>query len=891
MNRVINRRQAICGTAWIIILCVVIALWPLRLVKETISSDGSRTFHKTVMQSEEITSGYVVQQMFIAQYDRLKNIDIYLHEGTVGEAFNFVLYDASMQVIMQQVIETGDMKQIPGYCTVQVNIDTQVGREYYYLLQGIDAPFRVAYINTEDSGSIYNGTLYYGNVEDTERCMIAAYDYEVPLRKGRTLVCDAFLVLFGVLITFLTDKYYKKKPERNTHLTVGQTVKAVCNQLINAACAAAGFAIWPGRMFSGNAVCILFYEGSVLVLAALLLYAVNHDRTGCATDRTLFDVVRNNLRNLLQAALFAGMIWACCNYMNGLYEIHHSVAYRQMLIFFALAVLVTYRWKDLFNVVNFIYIIAAVVAGYRYYGAAVAALENPEELDIPVIRLTVWAGILAGLVIIGTIRFLIRRQVRDLSVPYVLLVTAFFVLIILYRNTRGWPVYLVCAFSLFYLNMAAWDKKEALLRNICNGILLHFGAMVIYCLLHRPYMFFQYYRYPFIFHTVTMSAVYLALVVCAALVKFLDAYRREQKLAVVYKELILFGVSAVYLLLTLSRTGYLAIMVMAAVMIPVMCFSMKKRWRSMGRSIGMMLLAVVLCFPVTFTAQRAVPAVVARPLMHEIEELPVEIAHGRYTDSRYYMTIQRFIQVFQMKILGIPEEKSLRAIYMVSDAGDANLQATDAVSGGDVDSQGTDMAGSAEGGHFRNDLIRLEDEILLASVRDISVAAKEGDMLFAAEQDSGTAQTVSDAESGSADSAPEQMPEDEEEYSYTNGRMEIFSLYYRNLNKVGHEDMGIMEPDGNYVVHAHNIYLQTAYDHGIYVGLAFILLGAGTLVQAAVYYHKRKGDRVCAALPLALLILFAVAGLTEWIFHPCSPIACCLLLTLAPLLVDKKRAV
>ena len=179
MNRVINRRQAICGTAWIIILCVVIALWPLRLVKETISSDGSRTFHKTVMQSEEITSGYVVQQMFIAQYDRLKNIDIYLHEGTVGEAFNFVLYDASMQVIMQQVIETGDMKQIPGYCTVQVNIDTQVGREYYYLLQGIDAPFRVAYINTEDSGSIYNGTLYYGNVEDTERCMIAAYDYEV----------------------------------------------------------------------------------------------------------------------------------------------------------------------------------------------------------------------------------------------------------------------------------------------------------------------------------------------------------------------------------------------------------------------------------------------------------------------------------------------------------------------------------------------------------------------------------------------------------------------------------------------------------------------------------------------------------------------------------------
>ncbi len=103
--------------------------------------------------------------------------------------------------------------------------------------------------------------------------------------------------------------------------------------------------------------------------------------------------------------------------------------------------------------------------------------------------------------------------------------------------------------------------------------------------------------------------------------------------------------------------------------------------------------------------------------------------------------------------------------------------------------------------------------------------------------------------------------------------------------------MGIMEPDGNYIVHAHNIYLQAAYDHGIYVGVVFILLGVGTLIQAAFYLHRHREDRVCAALPMALLILFAVAGLTEWIFHPCCPVACCLLLVLSPLLVDGRRAV
>lgn len=863
MNRVINRRQAVCGTVWIVVLCVVLALWPIRLVKETIST--GKPVQGTIMESEEITSGYVVQQMFIAQYDRLKNIGIYFSDGTVGEEFNFVLYDAAMQMIMQQVVSTEDMKKIPGYCTVQVNIDTQVGREYYFLIQGIESPFRVGYEYTKDSGSIYNGTLYYGNVEDTERCMIAAYEYEVPLRKGKTLLCDALFVLSAILVTFFTGKYYKKKPDKNILVTVEQTVKAVCNPLIVLACAVAFVAVWPCRLFTTNTVSIIFYEGSILFAALILFYVVNHDRTGYASARTLLDVLKDNMQNYLQAAFFAGAVWACCNYMNGLYEIHHTVAYRQVLIFTALAVIVTYKRRDLFNMVNFVYVVLAAIVGYRYYAHAVAALTDPDKLDIPVIKLTVWAGILAGLVIIGTIRYLVQRRIRDISVPYSFLTVVFFVLIILYRNTRGWPVYLVCMFTLFYLNMAAWDKKAVLLCNICNGILLHFGVMVLYCLLHRPYMFFQYYRYPFIFHTVTMSAVYLALVVCAALVKFLDVYRREQRLAAVYKELLIFGVSAVYLLLTLSRTGYLAIMVMAMVMIPVMCFSMRHKWRRMADSIVMILLAAVICFPVTFTAQRMIPAVAARPELHEIEDIPTEIVHGRDMDSEYYITIQRFIQVFQMKILGIPEEESLRAIDMVSD-------------------------GKQE---IEKNSVLFDDgkEILLVSAED--TAAGAGDVQTDGTQtgDTQTEDEAQDAGAYGADAEGQGTKEQdtEEEYSYTNGRLEIFRVYYNNLNKVGHEDMGIMEPNGHYNVHAHNIYLQVAYDHGIYVGIVFVLFGVGTLIQAAVYFSRRKDDRAYAALPLALLILFAVAGLTEWIFHPCSPIAYCLLLTLAPLLTDRGR--
>lgn len=828
MDKIVYKRQAICTTVWIIIICAVLSLWPLRLVKETVVSGSSG---QIVMESEEVTPDYTVQQMFIAQYDRLKNIDIYFADGSIGERFNFVLYDAQMNIIMQQVIDTKDMKELPGFCTVQINIDTEVGREYYFLVQGMDVPFRVAYENTADTDNIYIGTLYYGNAEDTEHCMDAAYEYEMPLRKGKTFACDLILILAGVIVTYLTGRYYGRRPEKNILVTVDQTMKVVCNPLIVTLGMTAFIAVWPCRLFTTNIMCIIFYEASIILAAAILLYAVNHDRTGCATDRTVIDILTKDWQNYLQSVFFACAIWACCNYMNGLYEIHHTVAYRQMLIFFALAVLVTYRSKDIFNIVNLVYVIAAAIIGYRYYAGAVTVLENPEELELLALKLTVWAGVAAGLVIIGTIRYLIRRQIRDISVWYFILVAVFFALIIVYRNTRGWPVYLVCCYGLFYLNMAAWDKKAGLLRNICNGILLNFIAMVVYCLLHRPYMFFQYYRYPFIFHTVTMSAVYLALVVCTALVKFLDVYRRKPRLASVYKELFVLGVSSVYLLFTLSRTGYLAIVVTAVVIIPTMCFSLKNRWRSMLRSIGMIVLAAVVCFPVTFTAQRIIPAVTARPIMHEIEELPGEIVHGRDMDSYYYITIQRFIQVFQMKILGIPEEESLRAIYMVSDAKE-EMQ--------------------------RNPLLMETEAILLASAEDVTVDI-------------------------------ETSGESEEDDSYTNGRLEIFKVYYGNLNKNGHDDMGIMEPNGHFNVHAHNIYLQVAYDHGIYVGIVFIILGAGTLVQAAAYYHKRRDDRECAALPLALLILFAVAGMTEWIFHPCSPIAYCLLMTLAPLLFDRRK--
>lgn len=850
MNKVINSRQAICGTVWLICLCIIIALWPLRLVTEKVVSGSNRQMS---MQSEAITEEYVVEQMFVAQYDHLENIRVFLLNESAGEEFNFILRDASRNILMQQIISTDDMKEMPGFCTVRVNQETEVGKEYYYAIQGISTDFYVAFEDTETSGTIYNGTLYYGNVEDTEHNIITEYEYKIPLRKGRTLVCDALLVLLGAAVTFVTGKYYGKHPDKNRLLTVETVWKRAASPVILVAAAVSVAAVWPCKLFSPYAENNLFFIAGILITAGILLYGVCHKRLHKSSDMGL-SVLRERWTDYLQIVFLALAVQAGVHYMNGLYEIHHMIAYREMLVYFGLAVIATYKRRELFNWWNLVYLVIAAFAGYSYYQKQLVSpdmvMPGTEE-GVQVVKLTVWAGIIAGIVILNTIYGIVhfvngwrkgnRGGGRRFSIWYGAVLTIFFVLLLVFRNTRGWPIYLVCAFTLYYVRVAVWEKRERLLSNICNGILLHFLASAGYCLLHRPYMFYQYYRYPFAFHTVTICAVYLALVVCAAVVKLLDAYRREQKLSCIWKELTVFGISAVYLLFTLSRTGYLAVAVMALVLMPVVCLGMRKKIKSLLVAAGMMAAAVLVCFPAVFTAQRLIPAVAAQPETMEIEELPDEILHDRDLDSNYYMTVRRFLHVFQSKVLGIPEEECINQYKTVKDD-----------------------RKSDNGYYVGNSLLREEnltnDKMLVAS-SDFS-----GSEISEQEEEQ-----ISDAE------------------AYTNGRLDIFRLYYANLNREGHGDMYITLPDGNLIVHAHNIYLQTAYDFGVPVGIVFVLFGAATLIQSAVYYKRRKNDRVCSALPLALLLLFAVAGLTEWIFHPCNPIAFCLLLTLAPLLSDMGR--
>lgn len=821
MNKIITKHQAICGVVWIVVFCIII-LRPLSHITE---KHNIRSNQEMSMQSGAIKGDCLAAQKFIAPYSHLKDIKIYLLNEAAGEEFRFILFDADLNAVMDQNVIVENMEEVPGLYTIMMNQDMEAGEEYCYMIQGISDDFYVAYEDTETSGTTYNGTLFYDGMEVRGRNIITEYDYEIPVGIGKALACYAFVVLFGLLISFLSKKHYEKHHEKNNLLTVEMVWKRVAGPIVIVSAIVCMIAIWPCNLFSNEsysyvlfgAADIIFYEIGILIAALILLYGIYHKRSNKSNDMGL-SVLRNRWTDYLQAVFLALAIQATVHYMNALYENQHIIAYCEMLIYFGLAVIVTYRRKEILNCINMIYLVIAAIAGGLYYQAQVIFVETEDEMQI--LKLTIWAAVIAGIVIINTIFILIRRQVGRVSV-YGIIMVLLFVLLLIFRNTRGWIIYMVCAFSLYYLRMSAWDKKERLLQNICNGILLNFIVMTGYCLLHRPYLY-TVARYSFIFHTATVSAEYLSLVVGAAFVKLIQSYRKEAKLSSIWKELTIFGVSTVYLILTISRTGYLAVVVMLFVTVPIVCLSMHDKLKTLLTLVMSLSAAVILCFAPVFTIQRIVPAVAAEPEMFDIEWIPDDIKDTRNMDSWHYMTIRRFVQIFEMKVIGIPEEeciKPYRILYYGSN-----------------------------------------DKMLVASA----------DM---------TKGMVSYDESEAAIEVKID--------SYASGRMEIFKMYIENLNMRGHDDMFIVLEDGSTIGgHAHNTYIQAAYDHGIPVGIAFTIFIICTVIWSAFYYKKRKNDRQFSLLPFVLVIIFAVAGLTEWIFHPCNPLAFCMLLVLAPQICD-----
>lgn len=763
-----------------------------------------------------VMQGGQIRQVFIAEDTWIDAIKIAaLVDDGYGKVFHFRVYDEIDQILMDRDIVLEEYSA-PGFFTVPLDFETVPGRAYVWQIDAreeVEVP--LVYQTTQGSGFKIMGDYYYNGEQIQGKSIIARYQYTDKFGWKKTAAAWIGLSFISALIIFLFEQLGKRGYFAG-RVTLGKLLSWYANPLLVGIFIYLNLAVWIFSWFGGTVADKLLYEAGICIGLGWLFALVNAKRAGKRKKFLLeTHVSYEKIMDILQSVMFAGILTGCVNYMNGLYEIYHTYAYREVLIFTGLFLLTMCDREAILNKISLIWCVPAGVAGIVYY-----MLHKEEELTGKVAGYDAWLFVIAGLLLLQLFFILKDKKInlKNINPLYGGLLGAFFAFLLIFKNQRGWPIYMVCVFVLFYLFYFAWQGKDRFLKNVCNGIIFQFACSLIYCMLHRPFRAWVFNRYNFTFHTVTITATYLTLIIGALLIKLLAKYRKSSRFGTWGATGMLYGLAMAYLFLTLSRTGYLAAIAMVLVLVPfiaLVCY--KDNILMFLKKAALVILIPVLMIPTAYSAVRLIPALYDDPYIFEVEESGWAVHKGESMDSENYMSFSWFRYVITEKLLG------------------------------------SDTALKEEA-----------QEFMLAFTGQV----KEMDQvtLVASEE--------------------EYAPGSLEEFS--NGRFDIFRAYIDNWNATGHVDMGVTLPNGEISVHAHNTYLQVIHDFGLIAGLVFLAAGIVSVILMFRYAVLNIDKDAYGALPLAVMIGFAVAGLVEWLFHPCHPLGYTTLAVMAPLLYQNK---
>lgn len=810
----------------VILVLAVFAMsvvWPLGTFKVTHVSEGTWDGMRMSGASNETD---FVRQEFAPNFEALEAVSVYVCND--AESFDtmqvvFRLYDYTGRCLSEKFLQLEEY-ETPGYVRIPLNVKVSPEILYFYTIGGVDDDLVVAYCN-DDAKTAENGALFYKEVPAGGTSVVTGYEYTRPLGLKRILLCDGMIACVAAALILGVGLLRRKVlgEERSAQkeavwrkaeriVQYGITGVTACVVLL------AFYGIVIRRLFTDDVLNIVVLFAGVLIAVAWLLFEVFH----CKSELEPLlpdeqDVVTKGI-HLIRSLLLAVTILMCCMYQNGGSDYEKGLYIRRMLTFFAFFMVSSGKKKQIFNLPVILWTPAAWLFG-KYY----ISLHSDHIEHIQTATGNAWVIWAVGLLLIHLI-YRIKdgdfKRFRQMSVPFATLIFGFWILCIVFSNGRAWPAILCVIFTLWSLFYITCEYREELLEDICNGILWSFAGAVVFCLYRRPYQYFMLTRYAGIFFTVTVTATYYLLPVAAILTKILLAEKEKNQKKLISAWLV-YGTIAGYMSFTASRTGIVAMVVMtlAAILIPHK-EAAKKVILCKLKSIGMMVVSVILMFVMTFSATRMVPAMAANPFYFPWErpnaymdaQTPWKGGEG---PSERYIDIQKTIQMLFEKVFAVSEEEQGETAFL------SEWQ---------------------------------EGPLLVSSKEDSIALPKDG---------VGT---------------------------YANGRLEIFQAYFSQLNLTGHETMSAIAEDGTELVHAHNSYLQVAFDFGIPTGIFFLIICLMVFVKSVVYgVRRRKEDIRYEVLPLFMITGFGVASIFEWVYHPANALGFLFLLMFAPLMLKRNK--
>ena len=806
-------------------LLVFMMIWPTNIIHKT---EVSKSKEEILSVSDPISVENNGTQMFVAEGSCLDSVELYIANDMAGEIITFRVYDGDYKQLWETFVNVDSEEMFPGFLKIKIDMEVEEGWAYYYTVEGLTTDLELYYEDTATSDSIANGTYLYGGEEMPGINLIIRYRYTENFAWWMVLLFATFLAAAAKGSCILVDRLFEKQdPKKNREVTVQQVIQVVANPVVVVTTLIILFFVYPKKTFGVGAVNYGFYYIGIVLTAAVLLLGINYKRKGLEPLITM-ETVKKECPLWIMAISFAGVLWSCYEYLNGLYDIHHMYASCKMLTWFCVMLLCTFGKEYLWKAYNLVYIVGAYFWRQEYIKPYLGVHEKEELYKLQ--SLVIIFGVFVGIQIVLSIIRLLRKKEKvtaKLCYPYAILVAAWMILMVVYRNGREWIVLMAVMFVVFYYCMWRWNRRSELLRVFCNGIILNFIYMVGFCLLHRPYLRFRHNRFGMGFHTVTMTGYYLAMVLAAIVIRLFIQYGKTKRWIDCWKELSLLGIANAYLFMTLSRTGYIsAFFVQIFVLVWMSLVWNKKKIVGILTSAGIMLGVSILAFPMVFTAQRIVPAIANDPIYSEIEVWEYVIEKGDRKDSELYIDITAFIKVTGNKLFGI-------------DTGNISISKIED---------------------------KIQDELQVWEEKTDLVYVKDDSYMVASEA--------------------EQFEEQED---ISNGRFEIFTSYIEHWNVTGHEDMGVPLPDGSIAVHAHNTYLQMIHDNGLITGAVFVILGVVSFFVAMIRYSKENRRDSYLTLTVAIIMAFAIAGLVEWIFQVNNFFGIALLVVITPLLFQDKK--
>lgn len=545
------------------------------------------------------------QQTFVPQYKELQAIHIYIASELPEDnaaVLSVTFFDKELQVVsMQELPLTG--QAYPGYLRVPTDsIQFVPGDSYYYFTGAMKEPLSLAYTDVAETETTEGLETYYAETLQEGSNLLTVYEYRAPFHWQNALVL-ALLCLAGSIILTIVSEFFCRYFKIDMRVPLGTLLRTEAAMITGIVSLTAFIAVGPMQMFTKSVIDILFLETGVILFALTCLYLIYGKKSGKQADSisceqpeiskgttgTRAEHILSGIDAVtcyLQKVAFAGSVLACCHYGNALSMAGQESASAWIFGCFAVAIVCCF-----------------VLAVCRF-------MLNRERHK--------------------------RTGIR-FSVSYAMLTVFLFILFILYRNERDWVFKAVIPFTLFYIGAVLAGNSKKIMKNLIDGIIISFVLLTGYCLIHRPYHYYRYNRYPMYFHTVTVTGMYLILVISAAFAKFLAAWKQENvhtDRKNIIKHTLMLGVTLSYLFMAVSRIGMVTMLFTFAAVLLLTALTAQDTELALGKKLlftgrdslkrfAWIVAGLLWCFPICFAATRILPAVVMQPERTELEEYAV----------------------------------------------------------------------------------------------------------------------------------------------------------------------------------------------------------------------------------------------------------------------------